>query len=435
MGFINVLESSNDGSLLFEKLKSLIKQASFLYTMADDFIPWTKKYLPKSLKDMEGHERVIEEMKRFVEKFKKGKALMLYGSSGGGKTSSVYALAHDLGCELVEINASDARNADGIDSLAGNASKQMSLFFKTKIILVDELDGIAGREDRGGVQALVKLVESSSFPIILVSNDPYTEKLNPLRKKSVLLEFQARPSTEILSYLKRICEKEGVKYDEEALSMIARKSGGDMRAAINDLQSLANDKRVTRKEVDELSDREHTEKIVPALVKVFKTTDPGVALGAFDNVDEDLEKIFLWIDENLPKEYTKPEDLARGFEALSRADVFNGRILRWQHYRFYVYCYDLLSAGIALAKDEKYRSLIDYKPTSRILKLWIANQKNLKKKAIAEKIGEKTHTSRKRALQDTLPYIRSIFKNNRKEAEKLADYLELDSEQVEWLAG
>jgi replication factor C large subunit len=401
--------------------------------MVDDFTPWTKKYLPKGLKDMEGHGRAIDEMRRFVSNFKKGKALLLYGGAGGGKTSSVYALAHDLNLELIEINASDTRNAEGIDSLAGNASRQMSLFYKSKIILVDELDGISGREDRGGVPAVVKLIESSSFPIILIASDPYTEKLSSLRKKSVLLEFVARPYTEILSLLKKICEKEAVKYDEEALSMIARRSGGDMRAAINDLQSVSSEKKVTRKEVEELGDREHTEKIIPALVKVFKTTDPSVALGAYDNIDEDLDKIFLWVDENLPKEYSRPEDLARGFEALSCADVFRGRILRWQHYRFYVYCYDLLSAGIALAKDEKYKSLIDYKQTSRLLKIWIANQKNLKKKAIAEKIADKTHTSKKRALQDVLPYLRATATINRKEAERIADYFELDPEQKEWL--
>ncbi len=401
--------------------------------MPDNFTPWTKKYLPKGLKDVEGHGKVLEELRKFVTCFKKGKALLLYGDAGGGKTSSVYALAHDLNLELIEINASDTRNADGIDSLAGNASRQMSLFYKSKIILIDELDGISGRDDRGGVPAIIKLIESSSFPIILIASDPYTEKLSSLRKKSVLLEFQARPHIEILSLLKKICEKECVKYDEEALSMIARRAGGDMRAAINDLQSLASDNKVSRKEVEELGDREHTENIIPALMKVFKTTDPSVALGAYDNINEDLDKIFLWVDENLPKEYKRPEDLARGFEALSNADVFRGRILRWQHYRFYVYCYNLLSAGIALAKDEKYKSLIDYKQSGRILKIWIAKQKNLKKKAIAEKIAEKTHTSRKRALQDVLPYLRATAALNRKEAERIADYFELDPEQKEWL--
>jgi len=394
---------------------------------------WTRKYLPKKLSDIEGHVAVLDELKKFVTHFKKGKALLLYGGSGGGKTSSVYALAHDLDYELVEINASDKRNADQINSLVGSASKQASLFFKSKIILVDELDGITGREDRGGVQAILKLVDSSVFPIILVANDPYDRKFSGLRRKSVLLEYRTRPYTSVLKFLKKICKEEKIKYDEEALTIIARRTGGDLRAAINDLQSLACDKRLTKKEVEEYGDRDKTDSIIQALVKVFKTTDVDVALSSFDNVDEDLDKIFLWMDENLPKEYTKPADLARGFDELSRADVFKGRIMRWQYYRFYVYCYNLLSAGIALSKDEKYRTFTSYKPTSRILKMWFAKQRNAKKKAIAEKIGNKTHTSTKRALQDALPYLRPVFKKNKQEAEKITRYLDLDKEQVEWL--
>jgi len=399
-----------------------------------EHMSWVKKYSPKKLSQVDGLDLALAELGKFITRFKKGKALMLYGGSGGGKTCSVYALAHELGYELAEINASDTRNADQIDALLGNASKQMSLFFKSKIILVDELDGIAGKEDRGGVQAILKLIETSSYPIILVTNDPYNEKLSSLRKKSILLEFRTRPYTSILKVLKDICKDEKIRYDEEALIMLARRAGGDMRAAINDLQSLAaDDRKLTRKEVEEYGDRDRTDSIIQALVKVFKTTDIDIALKAFDNVDEDLDKIFLWMDENLPHEYTKPADLARGFDALSRADIFKGRIMRWQYYRFYVYCYNLLSAGVAVAKDEKYKSFVNYKPTTRILKLWIAKQKNLKKKSIAEKIGDKTHTSTRRALQDTLPYLRPIYKKNRKESDKLTHYLDLDSEQVEWL--
>lgn len=395
---------------------------------------WIRKYMPKKLSDIGGHARVLDELKKFVTHFKKGKALLLYGSSGGGKTSSVYALAHDLGYELVEINASDTRNSAQINALVGSASKQASLFFKSKIILVDELDGITGREDRGGVQAILKLIDTSMYPIILIANDPYNKRFSSLRKKSVLLEYKTRHYETMLKLLKKICKQEKINYDEEALTTLARRAGGDMRAAINDLQSLASeDKKLTKKDIEEYGERDKTENIIQALIKVFKTTDIDVALSSFDNVDEDLDKIFLWVDENLPKEYLKPADLARGFDELSRADVFKGRIMRWQYYRFYVYCYNLLSVGVALSKDEKYRTFVNYKPTTRILKLWFAKQRNAKKKAIAEKIGDKTHTSTKRALQDTLPYLRPVFKQNKNEAEKISTYLDLDKEQVEWM--
>ena len=81
-------------------------------------------------------------------------------------------------------------------------------------------------------------------------------------------------------------------------------------------------------------------------------------------VKEDLDESFLWLEENLPKEY-EGKDLERAFDCLSRADVFKGRIRRWQHWRFLVYINDLMTAGIALSKDEKYKKVISYTPQKR----------------------------------------------------------------------
>jgi replication factor C large subunit len=403
--------------------------------MLSENMPWIKKYSPKKEADLEGLSKTFSELKKLVLNFKKGKAIMLYGGSGAGKTSSCYALAHDLNLELIEINASDTRNAGSIESIIGAASKQMSLFHTGKIILVDEVEGLSGHQDRGGVGALVSVVEESKFPVIVTCQDPYSDKLKPLRKASILLEFTQRPYTDLAIYLKKICALEKIEFEEEAINSIARRSNGDLRAAINDLQSVATQgKKLLKADAEHLSDREKTEKIEDALMRIFKTTDPKVAKEAMNAVDEDLDEIFLWVDENLPKEYLKPEDLARGFEQLSKADVFKGRIMRWQHYRFYVYCYDLLSSGIAISKDEKYKGMTEYKETGRKLKIWIANMKNMKKKAIAEKIALKTHTAKKHAFRDTLPYLKKIFRNDKEEGKKIAKYLELDPEQVEYLS-
>ena len=74
-------------------------------------------------------------------------------------------LCSEFDFEIVEINASDLRNADSINSVLGAAINQQSLFARRKLILVDEVDGLAGREDRGGVAAISALVEKSTFPV------------------------------------------------------------------------------------------------------------------------------------------------------------------------------------------------------------------------------------------------------------------------------
>ncbi|MBC8500859.1 MAG: replication factor C large subunit [Nanoarchaeota archaeon] len=396
---------------------------------------WINKYAPKTLSEVQGQTTALGKLKEFVEKYKRGnKPLLIYGPQGIGKTSSAHALANEMNYEIIELNASDLRNANSINSFLGAAINQRSLFAKKKIILIDEVDGLSGKEDRGGVAAINALLEKSVYPIIIVANDPYKKNLASLRKKCELLEYRNLAYTSILSYLKKICQKEKIKADEESLTSLARSVGGDLRAAINDLQSFSYNGKLTKKDLELAYSRDHTEKIINSLVRIFKTLSADVAITAFDEVEEDLDKIFFWIDENLPREYTKVPDLAKGFANLAIADVFKGRIKRWQYYRFYVYCYNLLSVGIALSKEEKYPGFTSYKPTTRILRMWMANQKNAKKKAIAQKIAARTHTSTKKAMEDVI-LMNQIFKKNKKESEKLSDFLELDKEEVAWLRG
>mgnify|MGYP002641434171 FL=1 len=395
---------------------------------------WIQKYVPKSLSEVAGQNSAVERLRAYAENYKRGtKPLFLYGGQGTGKTSSVHALAKDLDYEILEVNASDVRNADSINSLLGAGIHQMSLFGRGKIILVDEVDGLSGKEDRGGVAAITSLIVKSSYPIFLTANDPWNKKLATLRKKCELLEFRTLAYTSITNHLKKICELENITYDESALQELARAAGGDLRAAINDLQTFSYEGKLTKENIKMAYSRDHTETIINALTRVFKTTKSDVALPAFDEVQEDLDTIFLWIEENIPVEYKKPEDLAEAFSNLALADVFRGRIRRWQYYRFYVYCYNLLSAGIALSKNEKYSGFTSYQRSGRILKIWMSNQKNLKKKAISQKIAEKTHSSKKTVAQDVLPYIKMIFKKNKEEAERLSKYFDLASEEITWL--
>lgn len=398
--------------------------------------PFTIKYQPKKTDEIIGQDNGLKKLKDFVVNFKKQKknAALIYGPSGVGKTISAHALANDLDLEILEINASDVRNADQINSLVGSAAVQMSLFAKGKIILVDEIDGLSGMKDRGGLLAITKLIEKSAFPLILTAMNPWDYKFNKLRRKTEMIEFEPLDYMDIFEILKKICDNEKIKYEEEILKGLARRAGNDARAAINDLETLTIEaQELTKESLEELGERNKLESIPNALLKIFKTTDPNVAIKAFDNVREDLNQQLLWIDENLPKEYTKPEDLAKAYDKLSKADVFNRRIKRWQHWRFLIYINALITAGIAVSKKEKYKHYVQYKPTGKLLKLWWAKQKLMKKKAIAEKVAERIHTSSKEVLKNTMPYLQFTFKKNKEFRESLTEELDLSNEEVEWL--
>lgn len=389
---------------------------------------WVEKYRPKKLKEVQGHDNALSELKLFVQDYKKGAAL-IYGKTGNGKTCSVHALANELNLEVLEINSSDVRNKDKINSIVGHSAKQMSLFNRKKLILIDEIDALSGRKDRGCIQALTKIISGSRFPIILTAENPYDRKLSGLRRKCKMIEFSTLSYLSVLNIVKRVCDGEKIKYNEPVLKDLARRSGGDARAAINDLQIICATKKVLDS-LDDLGEREQKESILNALKLIFKSKNPKNVLNAFDKTDLNLDECLLWLDENLPKEY-QGHDLFNAYNCVSKSDVFKGRIMRWQHWRFLVYINTLLTAGVALAKKERNNQFVGYKPTSRILKLWKAKMRYGKRKAIAEKIAKNTHTSTKRVLNDTLPYLKFIFK--KKKGEDIIDELELTDDEVDWL--
>ncbi|MBS3175863.1 replication factor C large subunit [Candidatus Woesearchaeota archaeon] len=396
---------------------------------------WIIKYEPKSEAEVIGQEKALEQLNLFIQNYKmqKKKAAFLYGPSGCGKTILVKALAKKHNLELIEVNASDYRTKEQIEEKVGNAIKQYSLFGTGKLILIDEIDGLSGVKDRGALTTIAELMQSSKFPIVCTASDPYDQKFSSFRSKTLLIECSPPSADAIFKTLKSICEKEKISYDEIALKGLARRCGGDVRATINDLQGLASQGKITKEVLEELSERTQLESMPRALVKVFKNSDPVIALSAFDQVNEDTDQIFLWMSENLPKEYAD-KDLARAYEQLSRADVFRGRITRWQHWRFLSYINAFLTAGIATAKDKKNAAFVKYVPTMRLLKIWQANMKYQKRKSIAGKVAQKTHASLHESIQSTVPLLKSLFKTSPQKTKQLitAEF-DLDDDEVGWL--
>lgn len=391
---------------------------------------WAEKYRAISLKDFKGQEEAIAKLKYFMINFRKGKrAAILYGPVGSGKTSLVNALARDMGFEIIEMNASDLRNRDQIESVLNQASNQKSLFAKSKILLIDEIDGISGYSDRGGIKAISDLIYSARFPVFMTANDVWDRKFNELRRKAELIQVKEIDYKAVTEILKYICAEEKIKIREDLLKTIAIKSKGDARAAINDLQSIASDKEYLCKiDVSSIDEREREESIFNAMQKIFKAVKiDSKILDTFDSVNMSIDDVFLWMDENIPIEYKNREEIAKAYDALSIADVFKGRIHRQQHWRFLVYEYALLTAGIAAAKKQARIGFTSYNKPQRILKMWFAKQRNAKKKSIALKIAKATHTSLRKTLKE-FPLMKEFLKSG-----NIQQNLRLNEDEIEFL--
>ena len=158
----------------------------------------------------------------------------------------------------------------------------------------------------------------------------------------------------------------------------------------------------------EVGERNKEQSIFSSLQHVFKNAkiDENM-IKIFDEVNMPIDDIFLWVEENLPLEY-KGEELVKAIDALSLADVYRGRIRRQRHWRFMVYEYFLLGAGVASAKKYNRTGWTTYKKPSRILKIWLQNQRKVKQKAICQKYARHCHISTKTAMKDWL-LIRQIL--------------------------
>ncbi|MFA5259298.1 MAG: replication factor C large subunit [Candidatus Pacearchaeota archaeon] len=385
-------------------------------------LPLIEKYRAKNFSEIKGQDIPIEEIRAFFKTFPRKRAIILNGPAGTGKTSLTIALANEFNMELFELNASDLRNKSSLDEILKPASSQQSLFKKGKIILMDEADGITAT-DRGGLPELIALITKSSFPIVITSNDIWQQKFSLLRKSCQIINVKELKESHITEIINEILKKENKILRKETINLITKNSKGDVRSALNDLQtalSLGEDILTL-----ELSEREKEEPIFDALKRVFQSTPNPELINSYNNVSMELDEIALWIEENIPMEY-QGNALIKAYESLSKADIFRGRIYRQQHWRFLVYQNFFLSAGISYASKIKSNKFVSYKRPSRILKIWLANQKNAKKKAIVSKYAEISHMSKKKAMKENF-YLPLIID---KAAEKALD---LDEKEIEYI--
>jgi len=218
-----------------------------------------EKYRPVFLDDIVGNTETIERLK-IIAKDGNMPHVIISGMPGIGKTTSVLCLARQLLGDaykeaVLELNASDERGMTivglipgvsrltscflGIDvvrnRIKGFAQKKVTLpQGRHKLVILDEADSMTS----GAQQALRRTMEiySNTTRFAFACNQS-NKIIEPLQSRCAILRYARLTDGQVVKRLMQIIEAEGVEYSEDGLAALVFSAEGDMRQAINNLQS------------------------------------------------------------------------------------------------------------------------------------------------------------------------------------------------------
>lgn len=205
------------------------------------FEMWAEKYRPKHLSDMVNQKEIVERLKSFT-KARNVPHCIFAGPPGTGKTTAALCLARDLYGDsyreyIMELNASDERGIDVVRETIKTFARSRSIGeIPFKIMILDEADNMTTDAQQALRRTMEKYTESCRF--IMCAN--YSGKIiEPIQSRCAPFRFSFLPKEEHDKYVCQIAQKEGVTLLPDGLDAIFEVCGGDMRRAMNTLQSAA----------------------------------------------------------------------------------------------------------------------------------------------------------------------------------------------------
>ncbi len=379
---------------------------------------WSEKYRPKSISEMVGNEESRAAVVEWFAKWKKGtKPLLLVGAPGTGKTTIAYLAARQFGYDIIGLNASDVRSKSRINEILTPVLGNISVL-GTPMIFVDEVDGIHGRSDYGGVSALVDILKAPAVPIVLAANTDATEKMKSINKAVKTISFKRIPPRLLRVYLEDLLRRQGVQLSPGALIKVITRSKGDIRSTINLAQSLVTG---FNPQTEDTFERINVEDGINAFFKANSVEEARSVL--YSMQIDPREKINAFYSSIITSELDGAT-LAKYLQTISQADMLFGKITKTQNWRLLRYLNDTL---IKLYQNDDKVRYAQYNLSWPLLNRirWDA----AKIKSMSHAMAKRLHMSSSSFVTICLPFMLSCIKN--KSLEPDDDYADIIKKEIE----
>ncbi|GFN41345.1 MAG: replication factor C large subunit [Marine Group I thaumarchaeote] len=383
---------------------------------------WSDKHRPQSISDMIGNEEARTVLVEWFAKWKKGtKPILLVGPPGIGKTTIANLSGKQFGYDMISLNASDVRSKSRIFEVLNPVLGNISVL-GSPMIFVDEVDGIHGRADFGGAEALIKILKEPTVPIVLAANSDTSTKMKNIKKATKTIYFRPLPPRLLRLHLENILKMECEKLSPGSLIKIIADSRGDIRSMINSAQALVGGFNPQTEKSFEILD---VESGVNAFFKANSLDEARSVI--YSMAIDPREKINAFYSSIITSNLSQ-QDMAKMLEVISKADMLYGKIFKTQEWRLLRYLDSILLGLYKKGTSVRYSQ---YNLSWPILNRLRWDGRSIK--ALAKVMAKKFHISTSTFATFYLPYILFMIKNKKLELEVDESFDDIIEKEIERL--